>query len=150
MIKRTYENQNNFLNKKDFVRRKYGEYFDNNPFRDGYDINKETQYLSTQGKTIINKFIEQNIKKEIEKRKEEHDRGNKTTRKIRKKEPIWVKTMHRIEYFGGPLIDYKYEFIKPKSAKPSINQPGFRRPKEKGDYFNNYIDVFGISKKYFS
>ena len=96
--------------------------------------------LTQNGKSLMNTFIEQNKKKE-EKEKEE----NKCQIKFKKKVPIWKKTLNRIEYFGGPLIDYKYEFIKPKPLKYCINQPPFRRPKEKGDNLNKDMNVFGDS-----
>ena len=100
--------------------------------------------LTPSGKRLMNTFIEQNKKKEIKKEKEE----NKTQIKLKKKLPRWEKTVNRIEYFGGPLIDYKYEFNKPKSLKYDINQPPFRRPKEKGDYLNKDRNVFGNSNIY--
>ena len=149
LIKRTYEKPKNFLNKKNFTcRNLFGEYLDKNPFRDGYDINKEINNLTKEGKSLINTFIKQNKRKNLRLKKEEEKRENNTFRKVRKKEPLWACTLNRIEYFGGPMIDDKYEFIKPKSVKYIINQPPFRRPKEIGDYLNKDIDIFGINKKY--
>ena len=152
LSKRSYERPKNFLIKRNFTcRNLYGEYFDKNPFRDGYDISKEINTLTKQGKSLLNTFIEQNIRKDIKMKREEDKRDKResnTFRKIRIKKPFWASTLNRIDYFGGPLIDFKYEFIKSKSVKHSINQPPFRRPKEKGDYINKDIDVFGVTKKY--
>ena len=111
-------------------------------------MNKEILNLTKEGKRLITMFIEQNKKKEIKMRKQENDKENKTFRKIKKKKPLWLNTMKRIEFFGEPLIDFKHEFIKPKTTKHSINQPGFRRPKEKGDYFNKDMYIFGNYKNY--
>ena len=142
LIKRTYEKPNQFLNKKNFICKKlYNDYLDKNPFCYGYDINKTVMNLTQSGKSLMKTFIEQNKKKEEIKEEKE----NKSQIKFKKKIPIWQKTVNRIEYFGGPLIDYKYEFIKPKSLKYCVNQPPFRRPKEKGDYLNKDRNVFGNS-----
>ena len=84
----------------------------------------------------------------MELKKEEDEREDKSIKKIKKKEPIWNSTLHRTEYFGGPMIDLHYQFIKPKNIKYNINQPPFRRPKEKGDYINKDKDVFGETKRY--
>ena len=98
--------------------------------------------LTRYGKNLIHTFIAQNKRKEI---KLEENEKIEYLRKLKTKEPIWNKTNSRIEYFGGPLIDYKYEFNKPKDLKYAINQPPFRRPKEKGDYLNKDRKVFGDS-----
>ena len=111
-------------------------------------MNKKILNLTKEGKRLITMFIEQNKKKEIKMRKQEYDKENKTFRKIKKKKPLWLNTMKRIEFFGEHLIDFKHEFIKPKTTKHSINQPGFRRPKEKGDYFNKDMYIFGNYKNY--
>ena len=64
LIKRSYEKQENSLDGKNFVCRKlYGEYLDKNPFRYGYDINKATENLESNGKLLIKTFIEKNKKK---------------------------------------------------------------------------------------
>ena len=84
----------------------------------------------------------------MELKKEEDEREDRSIKKIKKKEPIWNSTLHRIEFFGGPLIDLHHQFIKPKNIKYTINQPPFRRPKEKGDYLNKDKDVFGETKRY--
>ena len=98
--------------------------------------------LTRYGKNLIHTFIAQNKRKEI---KLEENEKIEYLRKLKTKEPIWNKTNSRIEYFGGPLIDYKYECNKPKDLKCAINQPPFRRPKEKGDYLNKDRNVFGDS-----
>ena len=72
LIKLFYEKQENSLDGKNFVCRKlYGEYLDKNPFRYGYDINKATENLASNGKLLIKTFIEQNKKKEEILEKEE-------------------------------------------------------------------------------
>ena len=54
LIKLFYEKQENSLDGKNFVCRKlYGEQLDKNPFRYGYDINKATENLASNGKLLI-------------------------------------------------------------------------------------------------
>ena len=140
LIKRSYEKQENSLDGKNFVCRKlYGEYLDKNPFRYGYDIKYSTINLTNQGKMLIKTFIDQNKKKEEQLKKEEKERWDLLHGKNPPRPPLWKSGLHTIEYFGGPLIDFKYEFIQPKSTRHLINQPPFRRPKEKGDYLNKDI-----------
>ena len=139
LIKLFYEKQENSLDGKNFICKKlYGEYLDKNPFRYGYDINKATENLANNGKLLIKTFIEQNKKKEEILEKEEQETLFKKHGKNRTKPPLWKSGLHTIEYFGGPLVDFKYEFIKRKTNKNFI-QPPFRRPKEKGDYLNKDI-----------
>lgn len=151
LIKRSYERQENSLDGKNFVSRKlYGEYLDKNPFCYGYDIKKGTNNLTNQGKWMIKTFIEQNIKKEEQLKKEEKELYDLMHGKNPPRPPLWKSGLTTIDYFGGPLIDYKYEFIKPKTPKHLINQPPFRRPKEKGDYINKDIMLLGApDSKYF-
>ena len=151
LIERSYERQEKSLDGKSFICRKlYGEYLDKNPFCYGYDIKKGTYNLTNQGKWMIKTFIEQNIKKEEQLKKEEKERYDEMHGKNPPRPPLWKSGLTTIDYFGGPLIDYKYEFIKPKTPKHLINQPPFRRPKEKGDYINKDIMLLGApDSKYF-
>ena len=138
LVKRSYERQENSLDGKNFVSRNlYGDYIDRNPFCYGYDVYKGTRNLTKQGKWLIKTFIEQN------KEKEEIERWKLMHGKNPPRPPLWKSGLHLIEYFGGPLIDYKYEFIKPKTERHLVNQPPFRRPKEKGDYINKDIQLLG-------
>ena len=57
--------------------------------------------------------------------------------------------MHTIEYFSRPIIDFKYEFIQPRTTKHLIHQPPFRRPKDKGDYINRDIMLLGAPEGIF-
>ena len=82
---------------------------------------------------MLTTFIEQNKRKDMELKKEEDEREDRSIKKIKKKEPIWNSTLHRIEYFGGPLIDLHHQFIKPKNIKYTINP--------------NSIDVYGLINK---
>ena len=72
LCKRSYEKQANMLNGKNFVCRKlYGENIDKNPYGQGYDIQKASKGLSTDGKRLIKIFVDQNIKREDILRKKE-------------------------------------------------------------------------------
>ena len=140
LIKRSYEKQEKSLEGKNFVCRKlYGEYLDKNPFRYGYDTNLATINLTNKGKWMIKTFIEQNKKKEEHLKVEEKEKWDLYHGKNPPRPPLWKSGLHTIEYFGGPLIDFKYEFVKPKTSRYLINQPPFRRPKDKGDYLNKDI-----------
>jgi hypothetical protein len=144
LVKRSYEKQENSLDGKNFVSRNlYGDYIDRNPFCYGYDVYKGTRNLTKQGKWLIKTFIEQNKQKEEALKKEEIERWKLMHGKNPPRPPLWKSGLHTIEYFGGPLIDYKYEFIKPKTERHLVNQPPFRRPKEKGDYINKDIQLLG-------
>ena len=149
LVKRSYERQEKSLDGKNFVCRKlYGEYFDKNPFRYGYDINQGVyNNFSKEGKWLINTFIEQNKKKEEQLKKEEKEKYDLLHGKNPPRPPLWRSGLTTIEYFGGPLIDYRHEFIQPKTPKYLINQSPFRRPKEKGDYFNRDIMLLGAPEK---
>lgn len=148
LVKRSYDRQENSLDGKNFVCRKlYGENLDKNPYCYGYDIYKGTANLTRQGKFMITTFIEQNKKNEEKMKKEEKERWDLLHGKNPPRPPLWKSGLHTIEYFGGPLIDYKYEFIQPKRTKYLINQPPFRRPKEKGDYLNSDIMLLDAPEK---
>ena len=65
LVKRSYERQCNMLDGKNFVcRNLFGEYIDKNPYGQGYDTEKAFKGLSVDGKRMIKKFIDQNIKRE--------------------------------------------------------------------------------------
>ena len=69
-MKKTYEKQEQSLDGKNFVCRKlYGGYFDKNPYCYGYDIKKGTMNLTREGKIIMTKFIKQNRRKVIKKKR---------------------------------------------------------------------------------
>ena len=140
LIERSYERQEKSLDGKSFICRKlYSEYLDKNPFCYGYDIKKGTHNLTNQGKWMIKTFIEQNKKKEEQLKKEEKELYDIMHGKNPPRPPLWKSGLRTLDYFGEPLIDYKYEFIQPKTTRHLINQPPFRRPKEKGDYLNKDI-----------
>ena len=140
LIKRSYEKQEKSLDGKNFVCRKLcGEYLDKNPFRCGYDTNLGTINLTNKGRWLIKTFMEQNKKKEEQLKIEEKEKWELLHGKNPPRPPLWKSGLHTIEYFGGPLIDFKYEFVKPKISTYLINQPPFRRPKDKGDYLNKDI-----------
>ena len=149
LIKRSYEKQENSLDGKNFVCRKlYGENLDKNPFCYGYNINNATANLTNKGKWLIRTFIEQNKKKEEVLKKEEKEKLDEMHAKNPPRPPLWKSGLHTIEYFGGPLIDFKYEFIHPKTTKNFV-QPPFRRPKEKGDYLNKDIKLLDAPENHY-
>lgn len=142
LSKRSFERQEGSLNGKGFFCRDlFGEYLDKNPYCYGYDVPKASKGLSQNGQRIIKKFINQNLEKEKKLKKQEQDSYDELHDKnqSKSKKPIWKSGLHIIEHFGGPMIDYKYEFLSPKTVKHLINQPPFRRPKEKGDYLDSNI-----------
>ena len=157
------------LNKKDFVSRNlFGERFDKNIYRNGYDINYAKKGLSPTGKNVIEKFISQNMFKSnmMKKREEElykalHSKLPKRTSidynhidsfnlnknkgeefKI-KKRALWKYGYKCKNEFSPLLIDKEYIFDKPKNLKYGLSQPPFRRPKEDGDYFDKDIHILG-------
>ena len=79
IIKRSYEKESNFLDKRGFIcRNLYGDNFDNNPYdRDYNNITKMEKDLSPDGKRMIRKFIFQNKKMEDKLMKEEHKQQEK-------------------------------------------------------------------------
>ena len=157
------------LSGKDFVSRNlFGERFDKNVYRNGFDINYAKRGLSSSGKNLIEKFILQNkFKSDIMKQREEElykalhsklpkrasvdykhidsfnlNKSKGDELKIRKR-ALWKYGYYNKNEFGPLLIDKEYIFDKPKSKKYEINQPPFRRPKEEGDYFDKDIHILG-------
>ena len=157
------------LSGKDFVSRNlFGERFDKNVYRNGYDLKYAQKGLTPVGKNIIEKFILQNkFKSNMMKHREEElykafhsklpkrasidykrvdsfdfnkNRGEEL--KI-KKRAIWKWGYRSKNEFGPLLVDKEYIFDKPKDPKAGIIQPPFRRPKEEGDYFDKDIHILG-------
>ena len=171
LSKRTYERKENMLNGNFICKNLYGENLDKNIYRDGYDVENAQKNLTFVGKQIIKTFIEQNKLKSdlVEQRKEKlyndlHSKNpkslsvdynkvdnfkinifhpNRADKRYFKKieRPLWKLSLHSIEEFSRPLIDKEYIFDKPKKLKYNLNFPPFRRPKEKGDYFDQDIHL---------
>ena len=145
LIKRSYEKESNFLNKKDFIcRNLYGENFDKNPYDNEYtNLSKAEKGLSADGKRMIRKFIIQNkkmeekLKKEEEILKEKFYQNNKS--KEKRSKSFWKSGLHVMENFGPFLIDKVHKF----KVKPIITyeRPPFKRPKEDGDYFDKDLHL---------
>ena len=157
------------LSGKDFVSRNlFGERFDKNVYRNGYDLKHAKKGLTPKGENIIERFILQNKYKadRMKQRQEElykafHSKLPKRASidyrnidsfnlnknigeefKI-KKRPIWKWGYICKDGFGPLLIDKEYIFDKPKNIKYGVNQPPFRRPKEEGDFFDKDIHILG-------
>ena len=174
LVLRSYEKPENMLNGKNFVcRNLYGERFDKNVFRNGYDIDYAKQNLSPVGKNIIQKFIEQNkLKSELmDKQKEKlynefHSkkpkRGSIDYRNVdsfkidifhpnkvggvyykRINRPVWKNGFHPKGEFSPFIADRYHLFDEYPKIKYDINQPPFRRPKDEGDYFDKDIHILG-------
>ena len=174
LVLRSYEKPANMLSGKDFVcRNLFGERFDKNVYRDGYDIDHAQKNLSPIGKDLIKKFIEQNKAKSnlMDLRKEQlyndfHSkipkRGSldynnvdsfkvnifypeKINERYYKKieRPIWKYGLHAKGEFGPLLVDRDHKFDEPPKRKYDLNQPPFRRPKDEGDYFDKDIHILG-------
>ena len=139
LIQRSYEKENNFLDKKGFIcRNLYGENFDKNPYDQEYtNLSKAEKGLSEDGKRMIRKFIVQNKKMEERLKNEEQILKKKFLENSRSKEKrsksLWKSGLHVMENFGPFLIDKVHKF----SVKPIITyeRPPFKRPKEDGNYF---------------
>ena len=149
LVKRSYERQCNMLNGKNFIcRNLFGEYIDKNPYRQGYDIERASRGLSVDGKRMIKKFIDQNIKREnILKKKQqllyEEVIDHKTPKN---RNHFWKSGLHVMEHFGPPLIDKCHKYKAEPIPKYDLNQPPFRRPKIEGDYFDKDIHLLGASE----
>ena len=174
LVLRSYEKPANMLNGKDFVcRNLFGERFDKNVYRNGYDIEYAQKDLCPVGKSIIKKFIEQNQMKsnlmDIRKEKlykEFHSkkpkRGSIDYRNVdsfkidifhpnkvggvyykKIERPIWKNGFHPKGEFNRLVVDRYHLFDEPPKKKYDINQPPFRRPKEEGDYFDPDIHILG-------
>ena len=143
-MKRSYEKEENFLNKKNFIcRNLYGENFDKNPYdREYTNLQKAEKGLSHDGKRMIRKFILQNKKMEDKLKKEEeilYEKWLKNSKKEKKSKSFWKSGLHVMENFGPPLIEKVHKF----KAKPIVfyERPPFKRPKEDGDYFDKEIKL---------
>jgi len=149
LVKRSYERQCNMLDGKNFVcRNLFGEYIDKNPYGHGYDTEKALKGLSVDGKRMIKKFINQNIKREnLLKKKQlllyEEVIDHKTPKN---EKPFWKSGLHVMKHFGPPLIDKCYKFKMAPIPKYDLNQPPFRRPKIDGDYFDKDIHPLRVSE----
>ena len=143
MIKRSYEKESNFLNKKDFIcRNLYGENFVKNPYdKDYHNLTKAEKGLSLDGKRIMRKFIIQNKKKEDKLKNEEKKLYEKWMdhKNRERSKSFWKNGLHVMENFGPFLIDKVHKF----KAKPIITykKPPFKRPKEDGDYFEKELHL---------
>ena len=157
------------LSGKDFVSRNlFGERFDKNIYRNGFDLLHAKKGLTPSGKDIIEKFILQNKYKSnmMKKREEElykafHSKlpkrhsidyrhidsfnlnKNKGEEFKIKNRPIWKWGYQSKNEFGPLLVDKEYIFDLPKNIKYSLNQPPFKRPKEYGDFFDKDIHILG-------
>lgn len=144
MIKRSYEKESNFLNKRNFIcKNLYGDNFDNNPYEKDYNnLTKIEKDLSPDGKRMIRKFIFQNKKMEDKLMKEEQKLQEKwLDHKNREKrsKSFWKSGLHIIENFGPFLIDKVHKFkVKPIQV---YERPPFKRPKEEGDYFDKDLHL---------
>ena len=174
LVLRSYEKPANMLSGKDFVcRNLFGEKFDKNVYRNGYDVKYAQKNLSPAGKNIIKKFIEQNklksdlmdirkenLYKELHSKKPKRrslDYRNVDSFKIdifhpnkiggvyykKIQRPVFKSRIHSNGEFGPLLVDRYHIFDEPIKRKYNINQPPFRRPKEEGDYFDRYIHILG-------
>ena len=145
MIKRSYEKEINFLNKKNFIcKNLYGENFDKNPYdRDYNNLSKAEKGLSPDGKRMIRKFIIQNKKMEDKLKKEEEIQYKKwmddNKDKGKRSKSFWKSGLHVMENFGPFIIDKVHKF----KVKPIITyeRPPFKRPKEDGDYFDKELHL---------
>ena len=97
--------------------------------------------LTTKGKKMIKKFIEQN--KEKENILKEND--NNVFKYMHSKPPLdlnkWKYGNHIIEYFSTPHLDKIYSFRVDTKPDPEYMTKPFRRPKDNGDYFDKHIGV---------
>ena len=97
--------------------------------------------LTSNGKKMIKKFIEQNKEKEV--LLKEND--NNVFKYMHSKPPLdlnkWKYGNHIIEYFSTPHLDKIYSFRVDTRPDPEYMTKPFRRPKDNGDYFDKHIGV---------
>jgi hypothetical protein len=105
------------------------------------NLTEAIQKLSPSGKKLIKIFINENDKIEKKKRDDEE----KLYIYKHSKPPIqynsWKFSNHIIEEFSRPKADEIYGFREKIKTKYQYNAEPFRRPKEKGDYFDKNIGI---------
>ena len=157
------------LSGKDFVSRNlFGERFDKNVYRNGFDLKHAKKGLTPSGKDLVEKFILQNkFKSDLMKQREEElykafhskipKRASLDYKHINsfslnknldeelkiKKRALWKYGYKNKNEFGPLIVDDEHLFDKPKAKKYVLNQPPFRRPKEDGDFFDKDIHILG-------
>ena len=126
------------LNGKDFVSRNlFGERFDKNVYRNGYDIREQQLYKALHSKLPKRASIDYG---HIDSFTLKKSKGEEL--KINKR-PLWKYGYQNKNEFGPFLVDKEYIFDLPKKKKLGLSQPPFRRPKEEGDYFDKDIHILG-------
>src|SRR4051812_38722821 len=123
MVKRSYIKEKDLTSGVDFKKSK----------AIGGEFGTSKARLSNLGNDIINKFVEDNSRKEtfIKQREEEIDKYRKS-----KPEPYinpWKYANHTIGEFSTPQADQVHSFKQEKKKKFLIQQP-FYRPSDYGKY----------------
>ena len=99
------------------------------------------QNLAPSGKKLIKVFMNEYEKKE----KKLKDDEEKLYIYKHSKPPIqfnsWKFSNHVIEEFSRPKVDEIHGFREKIKTKNKFTVDPFRRPKEKGDYFDKHIGI---------
>lgn len=131
MIKRSYARQPEFLNQRDMrPSNSVGRLFD-----DQAKQNPNATALSNLGMTIIDKFIDDNEKKERILRSKEQQLWEYRHSKPKVEYNPWKFSNHIKGEFSKRPVDIAYSFRVEKKKKYFLEEP-FRIPKKEGDYFN--------------
>ena len=141
LCERSYQKEKLLPLKKDFTCKKLRNY-ELNKFPNSKDnLTEAIQKLSPSGKKLIKIFINENDKIKKKKRDDEE----KLYIYKHSKPPIqynsWKFSNHIIEEFSRPKADEIYGFREKIKTKYQYNAEPFRRPKEKGDYFDKNIGI---------
>ena len=104
-------------------------------------LTEAIQNLAPSGKKLMKVFINENDKRE-QKMKDDEE---KLYIYKHSKPPIqfnsWKFSNHVIEEFNRPKADEIHGFREKEKTKYKFTVDPFRRPKEKGDYFDKHIGI---------
>ena len=138
---RSYQKEVLLPLKKNFICKKLFNYelnkFPNNQFT----MEEATKNLAPFGKKLIKIFINENDKREQNKRLEEEKLYlYKHSKKPLKLNP-WKFSNHVIEEFSRPKADEIHGYREKKKTKYAYTVDPFRRPKDQGDLFDKHIGI---------
>ena len=141
MCERSYQKEKLLPLKKDFTCRKLWNYELNKFPNNRMSLTEAIQNLAPSGKKLMKVFINENDKRE-QKMKDDEE---KLYIYKHSKPPIqfnsWKFSNHVIEEFSRPKADEIHGFRQKEKTKYKFTVDPFRRPKEKGDYFDKHIGI---------
>jgi hypothetical protein len=104
-------------------------------------LNEAVKNLAPFGKKLIKIFINENDKREQKMKNDEEQLYIYKHSKPPLNLNSWRFSNHIIEEFSRPKADEIYGFREKIKTKYQYNAEPFRRPKEKGDYFDKNIGI---------